>query len=98
MGIIKNIGFGLSGVLYLLLGIAGVVLHLYTVLLAFLERGFLAALITFVFPIGSQIYWVAYWSGRLGTFFNTYTYLVLGYGLAWLIVIVLLGILSPKEE
>jgi hypothetical protein len=97
MGIIKNIGLGLSGILYLLLAIAGVVLHLYTVLIAFFEKGFLAALITFVFPVGSQIYWVAYWTGRLGTFLNTYTYLVLGYGLAWLIVIILLGIFSPKE-
>ena len=98
MSTIKSIGCGLSYVLYLLLGIAGIVLHLYTVLLAFFEKGFLSALITFVFPIVSQLYWIAYWIGKLGTFFNTYTYLVLGYGLAWLIVIILLGVFSPKDE
>ena len=84
------------GVFYLglILGFFG--LHFWTVkIVQHVEgRGWIAAL---VFPVGAEIYWaIKEW--RLAGFANLYTLVVIGYGMACLLVAWVLTILEKGES
>ena len=59
-----------------LLGVAGAVLHLYTVLIAYEGFGFLSALLAFLFPVFSQLYYSYKTIAVTGLFLNFYTFWV----------------------
>ena len=70
--------------IYLGIGALGVFIHISTVLMAFRIAGGLSALITLVFPIISEVYWlIDIWHGT-GQFFNLYTFIIGGYLLLWI--------------
>ncbi|MGI6450139.1 MAG: DUF2628 domain-containing protein [Desulfitobacteriia bacterium] len=73
--------------LSMILYVSGGLIHLWTILIAYGESGFLAATITFFVPVGSQIYWIAYISSKAGMFFNTYTIIICAYLIGWIITI-----------
>ena len=53
--------------------ITGLITHIWTVIIGFLEGGFWGGLITLFLPIGSEIYWMFKMFGVN----NTYSYIVL---------------------
>lgn len=91
-------GYVLGTITYFTLGVIGILIHLWTVLMAFAVKGFLGAFITFVFPVASQFYWI-YYSWRLtGTFFNTFCVAVVSYVIIYGLIIIGFAIFSPKED
>ena len=78
----------LVGAGYLVLSILGIVIHVWTILIAFSTGGLISAGITLIIPVVAQIYWfIAVWSAT-GTIVNPYCLAILGYIVAWVVVIV----------
>jgi hypothetical protein len=99
----KNIftgaGCAFGGLLYLIAGISGLAIHLWTVLIALGEKGFIAALITLVTPPFAEIFWGFYsWKYITGVFFNTYTASLIAYVVIWGIAVILVSYFSSKIE
>jgi hypothetical protein len=83
---------GLAGLIYLALQLSGLAIHLFTTYLAFQVSGFITALITFMFPPLSQLYWIwAFWDAT-GIFFNFFTQWVLLYIVAIVLGYILIAI------
>ena len=93
--------YAIGTIAYLILGIVGAIIHLWTILMAFGSGGFSAALITLVTPPVSEFYWAYYALRTTHTVFNTYWLTLAIYLVAWIIVGILYFIgsaLSPDEE
>lgn len=81
--------------------VAGVALHLYTILVAFKVSGFIAAGLALVLPFFAEAYWfIAFW-WKMGTVLNGYSFYVLLY-VIWFIIgvgAVWLGAaITPSDE
>jgi hypothetical protein len=74
-------------------GILFVGIHIFTVYLAYLS-GLPQMLLTLIFPIGAQIYWVLHIWRLTGTFLNVLT----GLCLIWVLVLVSALILSRASR
>ncbi len=93
--------YTIGTIAYLVLGIAGAIIHLWTILMAFGSSGFIAALITLATPPVSEFYWAYYALRTTHTVFNTYWFALAIYLAAWVIVGILYFIgsaSSPDEE
>lgn len=55
--VVRNFFYIVSSVLKVIASILAAVVHVWTVIIAFKISGFWAALLSFLFPIISQIYW-----------------------------------------
>lgn len=72
--------------------VAGIALHLYTILVAYQVSGFFSAFLALIFPVFAELYWLAksWWTS--GEFVNGYSiyvmafvvYLLAGFGLMFL--------------
>ncbi|HHW39934.1 MAG TPA: hypothetical protein GXX19_02050 [Syntrophomonadaceae bacterium] len=79
-------GGAVFGVIQLILYIIGVILHLWTIFIAFAYGGIVAAAISLVFPVLAQIYWgLKAWSFT-GTILNTYTFSLIIYLGIWILL------------
>lgn len=63
--------FGLMGM------IGSLAVHVYTILIAYKLSGFMAAITSFCFPVGSQIYWFIHIWSETGQFINRFSFPVL---------------------
>ncbi|UCG89138.1 MAG: hypothetical protein JSW71_11610 [Gemmatimonadota bacterium] len=73
---------------YPILGILGLVIHIWTIVIAYEISGLVGAAISFMLPVLAQIYWgIAAWQ-ETGTIANPYCLAVIGY----FVVLVLGGI------
>lgn len=70
--------------------ILGVIVHLWTVIIAFSEGGFLAGILSFIFPVLSEIYWVISLWGENDAYVNT--------AIIATILVFVAPFLSAKEE
>jgi hypothetical protein len=77
--------YTIGTIIYLILGIAGAAIHLWTILIAFGSSGFISALITFFAPVASQFYWAYYSYEITHTIFNTYLVTLAAYIAMWLL-------------
>lgn len=97
----RNISLVLTILSNIVLYVGGSIVHLYTVFIAFSVGGFWSALITFIFPVGSQLYWLKYFYNVYGYFFNTYTIIILFYIVGCIVfygLLAITGTLSENEE
>lgn len=78
MRFLANASGCIAGTLSLLVYLGGLVLHVYTIIIAFGEAGLFAACLTLAFPVVAQVYWVVRLSSSLGIA-NTYNLMVLAY-------------------
>ena len=81
--------------------LSGICLHLYTILYAFQISGFIAAAITLVLPLLSQIFWVARAWSETGELVNSYSYYVfvyMGYVVFSMLVIVFGSFLHKEKK
>jgi len=104
MSIVRKVATGgaytIGTVIYLILGIAGAAIHLWTILIALGSSGFIAALITFVAPVASQFYWAYYSFETTHTIFNTYLVALAAYIALWIVFFLIsfiAGALSPDN-
>tara|TARA_B100000963_G_scaffold182744_1_gene158867 strand:- start:578 stop:898 length:321 start_codon:yes stop_codon:yes gene_type:complete len=83
---------GLAGIIYLVIQLGGLAIHLYTTYLAFQVSGIISAIITFVFPPISELFWIwRFWS-LTGEFFNFYTQWICFYLLVLVVGYILIAI------
>jgi hypothetical protein len=87
-----------GGLLYIVMGILGLLIHLYTILMALGEKGIVAALITLAVPVFSEIYWGIYSWNMTGTFFNTYSVALGAYILLFIISMGIMAFSTSKME
>ena len=57
MSVKENVGCGILGLTMIAVNILCVVIHVWTIVIAFLVSGIFAAVITFIFPVVSEVYW-----------------------------------------
>lgn len=80
-----GICIAISSILGIGIWVLGAGIHLYTIIMAFAETGWIGAFITLMLPILAEIYWMfASWK-MVGTIFNTYCLAIFAY--VFLIVI-----------
>ncbi len=104
MSVIRKVATGgaytIMTLVYFILGIAGVAIHLWTILIALGSSGFTAALITFIAPVVSQFYWAYYSYQITHTIFNTYLVALAAYIALWIVFFLIsfiAGALSPDN-
>lgn len=102
MANIKNIlagtGVAIGSVLYLIMGILGLIIHLWTIIISLGEKGIIAALITLVVPVLAEIYWGTYSWNMTGTLLNTYCMALGVYILLFIISIAIISFSTSKME
>ena len=81
-------GCVLVGLAYPVMTVLGLVLHLWTIVIAFSASGFGAALLTLIFPVFSELYWGRQIWKVTGTVLNEYCGALLAYAALWLVMIV----------
>ncbi len=69
----------LMGVLALGFAFGGIIIHLWAVGIAYRVKGLFAAVITLIFPGGSEVYWAIFARDNPGTISNLYTIVFLAY-------------------
>lgn len=98
--LISSALLSISGFVFAATWFSGFALHIYTIIFAFKVSGVLAAIISFFFPVISQVYWVWRTWNESGSLVNDYSYWVFTY-IAWFIAAIILTIvgslIAPKE-
>ncbi len=84
----QGAGCALATVIYPILGILGLVLHLYTILLALGTGSIAGAFFSLIAPAVSEMYWCIWAWYNMGTFWNPYSPWVVAYGVLWLLLMV----------
>jgi len=96
MSVQENIGCALAGTAYMFLLVLGVIIHVWTIILAFMIKGFLAAIITFVFPVISQIFWFFKIGSNVGYTNNWFCIAIMVYAGLWVVVFVGVALAGSK--
>ena len=78
MNVKEKSGFGIIGLAFAVQSILGVVIHIWTVVIAFLTSGLFAAVITLILPVLSEIYWFIKVGSNVG-FGTTYCVAIMVY-------------------
>jgi len=95
---IKKVGFGVSYVLYLLLGIVGIIIHVWTILIAYNMKGLIGACISFVLPILSEIFWMIASYTISHTIFTIYNVVIMSYAITAVILLLLISYFTKSKE
>ena len=78
MSIREIVGVGIMGIAGITVSILGLVIHVWTIVIAFSVSGLLAAVLTLVFPVVSEIFWFIDIGSNLG-FDTTYCVSIIAY-------------------
>ena len=94
MVIKRDVGAGIgclsAGVIHLILGVLGLIIHAATVIIAFGTKGFIAAVITLALPVVAELFWgYQIWSAS-GLILNLYTIALLAYAGLWILMWILM--------
>ena len=87
-GIRKGTGCAIAGIGYLALSILGLVIHIWTIIIAYSFAGILGAAISLMLPMLSQIFWGFKMWNYTGTIMNNYCMSLIGYVVAFIVVII----------
>ena len=96
--ILATTGIVTGGLLYIVMAILGLLLHLWTILIAFGYSGIIAALISLVFPVVAELYWAFYSWKAAGTIVNTYCVSLGIYIVMFIVSISIIGLASSLAE
>ncbi len=84
----KGVGYVLVGIAYPIMGILGLVIHIWTIVIAFTTSGLVSAVISLMLPVVAQIYWfIKVWS-IAETVLNQYCLAILVYVGCWIVIII----------
>lgn len=78
MSVRKIVGGGLIGLAWIAASILGLVIHVWTIVIAFSVSGLFAAVLTLVFPVLSESYWF-FKVGSNVSFSTTYCVSIMAY-------------------
>lgn len=87
MSVKEFIGGGILGLSGLILAILGLVIHVWTIVLAFSFSGIFAAVLTLIFPVFSEIYWFLKVGLNIG-FDNNYCLAIIAYVIIFVIAMI----------
>ena len=94
----EGAGCALVGIAYPIMGILGLVIHVWTILIAFAMSGLVGAVITLMVPVLAQIFWfIKAWS-LAGTVLNLYCLGILAYIACLVVVFVGMAIMDSSES
>lgn len=101
--LLSKAGIISSGIFYLIVGLGGIAIHLWTILLSLGSHGIIGATISFITPLASEVYWIFKLWGITGMFFNIYTvsivlYIVMSVFIMFIISRITSSIENKKEE
>lgn len=98
---VRDVGAGIgclsAGIIHIILGALGLIIHAWTVIIAYSVKGFIAAVITLALPVFSEIYWGYNIWDKTGVFLNLYNIALLTYVGLWILMwvsMIVYGILS----
>jgi hypothetical protein len=97
MNIKEKSGFGIMGLAFAIQSILGLVIHVWTVVIAYLTSGLFASVLTLIFPVLSEIYWFFKVGSNLGFGVN-YCVAIMAYILLWVVAFVGLKIASSGNS
>ena len=97
MSVRENVGCAMAGVAYTILYVLGAIIHVWTIILSFMIKGFFAALITFVFPVLSQIFWFFKIGANVGYTNNPFCIAIIVYVGLWALVLVGAAVASSRS-
>jgi hypothetical protein len=95
---ILGVAVAILGMSMLVKVLFGVALHLFTVFVAYSASGFFAALLTLIFPVMAQIYWIYNIWANTGVFLNLFTLLNLAYVGLWVVIIFFSAIAAALDD
>lgn len=87
---------GIATVVYWLLGIIGLLIHVWTIIIVFSIHGFVGAVIAFILPVVSEIYLMFVSYSASGVFLTTYNAAVLIYAISTVIILIIIGAATSK--
>ena len=91
-------GSGLLTGMGLFLAVYGLVMHVWTIVIALDISGLFWAFVTTCLPVVAEIYWFfSFWKIQ-ETALNSYCLVVLGYPLLWIVAFIILVIHSARES
>ena len=93
-----NIGIASGGIFYIIIGLLGLVIHLWTIAVSFVYGGFLLATIALSLPFISELFWYFKSWGLTNTFFNTYTLSITAYVVLSLITLTIMSFLLDSSN
>lgn len=96
-GIGKGVGAGLGCLFYVIAGILGMAIHIWTIIIAYSFSGLMGAVITLCLPVIGQIYWFIRMWNYAGTFLNLYCLSIVGYVVFMALAIVFFGLSGISE-
>lgn len=85
------------GIWIIIANILALLLHVWTIIIAFSQSGLGGAVLTFMLPILSEIYWFFRSIGYTETWFNTYS-IIIYITIAMYLIPIALGFLITKEK
>lgn len=88
MSLAKTVGIALTGIGGIIMAVLGVAIYIWSIVIAYLVGGIVAAAITIAIPVISQLYWffkIWYWTGNI---YNPYCLALIGYIIAWIVMLV----------
>jgi hypothetical protein len=93
----EGTGYALVGAAYTGMGILSLIIHIWTIVIAYITSGLLGGIITLVFPVVAQIFWfIKIWSAT-GTVMNAYCLAILGFIACWVIMFIGMALVSDSS-
>lgn len=83
-----ELSLAMAGSSILVCSVVGGIIHLYAIFLAFQASGYVAALLTFIFPFFAELYWIATIWSQTGIFWHGLTIASLAYFLLCVMAII----------
>ena len=91
MSVRENVGGGIMALAFIAMQILGLVIHVWTIVIAFSVSGLFAAVLTLLLPVVSEIFWF-FKVGMNVSFGTTYCVAIMAYvgfcGVAWLGILI----------
>jgi hypothetical protein len=84
----EGAGCALIGIAYPIMGILGLSIHVWTIVIAFTTLGLIVAVITLVMPVIVEIFWFIQVWRITGTVMNRYCLAILAYVGCWIVMLI----------
>lgn len=95
MSMKEGVGAGIMGLAWIAASILGLVIHVWTIVIAFMLSGLVGAVITLILPVLAQAYWFFKVGASLG-FGTTYCVAIMAY--VGLLVVAVIGAAIAGSE
>ena len=97
MSIRENIGVGIMGLAWLAASVLGLVIHVWTIIIAFSIKGLFAAVVTLIFPFLSELYWFIKVGSNIG-YNTTYCISIMAYIGLFVIMLLNFFFIADKDQ